>query len=103
VSKPTNERIAKLSVSDPSQSSIRSEKANPEGIRVAALIPEQTVIAALWQAARPLMVPFLVGGMVAFTLAVVQGNRIMKRIKEIEIQTKRIICIIQINDSPIII
>ena len=90
VSKPTNERIPKLSVSNPSQSSIRSEKPNPEGIRVAALIPEQTVIAALWQAARPLMVPFLVGGMVAFTLALVQGNRIMKRIKEIEIQTKRI-------------
>ncbi len=90
VSVTPDERIPKLSFSNLSQQSIRYEKSPPEGIRVAALIPEQTVIAALWQAARPLMVPLLVGGMVAFTLAVLQGNRIMKRIKGIEIQTKRI-------------
>lgn len=61
-----------------------------EGVRVLALISEQTIAMALWQAARPLLLPLLVGGMVAFTLAVGQANRIMLRIKRIETHTKRI-------------
>ena len=62
----------------------------PDGTRVVALIAEQTFLAALWQASRPLFLPLLVGGMLAFALAVAQANRIMARIKGIETQTKRI-------------
>lgn len=72
------------------QSFLRNGNPPPEGVRVVALIAEQTFISALWQAARPLLLPLLVGGLVAFTLAVGQANRIMLRIKGIETHTKRI-------------
>ena len=68
----------------------RSGNPPPEGIRVVALIPEQTFFSALWQAARPLLLPLLLGGLVAFTLAAAQANRIMLRIRGIETHTKRI-------------